>query len=147
MFAMRGGKMLEGRAIRRDPNGASVRTQTALRSLKPPPDQQMTAKRKNGAEDAPDPVSSMVAMMQGPTANTFLVSQRFALEAARFWARRMHAYADQMELLASCKSPDELAGVQTRFIERLRDDYAAETQAFTALLTPERGGDGEESRT
>ena len=106
----------------------------------------MTARRKNGAQEAPDAVSSMVAMMQGPTANTFLVSQRFALEAARFWARRMHAYADQMEQLAGCRSPDELAGVQSRFLERLRDDYAAETQAFTALLTPERGADSDESR-
>jgi hypothetical protein len=106
----------------------------------------MTAKRKNGAQDAPDAVSSMLAIMQGPTASTFLVSQRFALEAARFWARRMHAYADQMELLASCTSPDEIAGAQTRFLERLRDDYAAESQAVTALLTPAREADGEESR-
>ena len=80
----------------------------------------------------------MVAMRQGPAANSFLVSQRFALEAARFWARRMRAYADQMETLAGCTSPDDVANAQTRFIERMRDDYAAESQAIGALLSPER---------
>lgn len=74
--------------------------------------------------------------MQTPAANTFLVSQRFALEAAKFWARRMRAYADQMEELANCRSPDDVAGAQTRFLERLREDYAVEGQAFGELLSP-----------
>jgi hypothetical protein len=98
----------------------------------------MTSKRSNGANEAPDSVSALVAMMQGPTASSFAMSQRIALEAARFWARRMRAYADQMETLAACTSPDDFAGAQTRFLERMRDDYAAESQAIGALLTPER---------
>jgi hypothetical protein len=98
----------------------------------------MTSKRSNGAQEASDSVSALVAMMQGPAAGSFVVSQRFALEAAKFWARRMRAYADQMETLASCSTPDDFAGAQTRFLERMRDDYAAESQAIGALLTPER---------
>jgi hypothetical protein len=111
----------------------------------------MTAKRSNGAHEASDTVFPFAALMQLPTANSFLVSQRIALEAARFWARRMHAYADQMETIASCASPDEFANAQTRFLERMRDDYAAESEAIGAMLTPERAarrsskGDGGEA--
>jgi hypothetical protein len=96
----------------------------------------MTAKRRNGAQETSDTITSLVAMMQGPAANSFAVTQRLALEAARFWARRMHAYADQMEALASCTTADEMASAQTRFIERMRDDYAAESKAIGALVAP-----------
>ncbi len=98
----------------------------------------MTTKRSNGAHEAPDTVSVLAAVLQGPTASSFVMSQRFALEAVRFWARRMRAYADQMEVLAGCSSADDLAQAQTRFLDRMRDDYAAETQAMTAMLTPEK---------
>jgi hypothetical protein len=98
----------------------------------------MTAKRRNGAHEASDTVTSLVTMLQGPAANTLVVSQRIALEAARFWARRMHAYADQMEALAACATPDDVATAQTRFIERMRDDYAAESKALEALIAPPR---------
>jgi hypothetical protein len=64
------------------------------------------------------------------------MSQRVALEAARFWARRMRAYADQMEALCACSTPDELAAAHTRFLERMRDDYAAESKAIGELITP-----------
>ena len=96
----------------------------------------MANRRSNGAS-SPDSVSSLVDILQSPAANTFLVSQRFAFEAAKFWARRMRAYADQMEELANCRSPDDLASAQTRFLDRMRDDYASETEAFNALLKPE----------
>jgi hypothetical protein len=75
-------------------------------------------------------------MLQSPAANTFVASQRLALEAARFWARRLHAYADQMEALAACTSADDVAAVQTRFIDRMREDYVAESEAIGALMTP-----------
>lgn len=95
----------------------------------------MTSKRSSGANGAPEAVSSLVDIMHTPAANTFLVSQKFAFEAAKFWARRMRAYADQMEELANCRSADDLAGAQTRFIDRMRDDYAAESEAFGQLLS------------
>lgn len=98
----------------------------------------MTSRRSTDAREASSAVSSFAAMLQEPATNSFLMSQRMALEAARFWARRMHAYADQMETLAGCRSPDELASAQTRFLERLRDDYTAESEAIGALLTPEK---------
>ena len=47
----------------------------------------------------------------------------------------MRAYADQMEDLASCRSPDDLAGAQTRFLERMREDYATESEAIGQLLS------------
>ena len=56
--------------------------------------------------------------------------------------------ADQMEALCACATPDDLAQAQTRFIERMRDDYAEESKALGALLTPPtrpraRRGNGE----
>ena len=97
----------------------------------------MTSRRKSEPNGASKTVSTFADMIQTPAANTFLVSQRFALEAAKFWARRMHAYADQMEELAKCRSADDIAGAQTRFIERMREDYAAESEALGELLKPE----------
>jgi hypothetical protein len=142
--------MLEGVArptIRRDPNGASVATPAAPRIISLSGYLPMPAKRRNGVPATPDTVSSLVALLQGPAANSFVVSQRLALEAARFWARRMHAYADQMETLAGCTTPDEMAAAQTRFIERMRDDYAAESKALGDLVAPPtrraRRGNGE----
>ena len=95
----------------------------------------MTSKRRDGAAEASDTVTSLVSMLQGPAANSLVVSQRLAIEAARFWARRMHAYADQMEALVGCASADDVAVAQTRFIERMRDDYVAESEALGSLLT------------
>ena len=97
----------------------------------------MANRRSNGGNGSPESVSSLVEIIQAPAANTFLVSQRFALEAAKFWARRMRAYADQMEDLANCRSADDIAGAQTRFIERMREDYATESEALGNLLKPE----------
>jgi hypothetical protein len=96
----------------------------------------MPAKRSNGPRSNTETTTSIAAMMQGPAANSFLLSQRMALEAARFWARRLHAYADQMEALACCSSADEVAAAQTRFLERMRDDYAHESEAIGELMTP-----------
>jgi hypothetical protein len=98
----------------------------------------MTAKR-NGARqtsDIPSPLNSA----------SFLVSQRVALETARFWARRMHAYADQMEALAKCTSPDDLVKAQRGFMERMQQDYAEESAALTQLVSaPTRGEDQAEA--
>jgi len=97
----------------------------------------MTSRRTTDAHGASKTISSFADLIQAPTANSLVMSQRLALEATRFWARRMRAYADQMETLACCRSPDDLASAQTKFLERMRDDYAAESEAITAMLTPE----------
>lgn len=87
----------------------------------------MTAKR-NGARQTSDIHASL-------TAPSFAASQRIALEAARFWARRMHAYADQMEALCKCTSADDLMQAQRGFIDRMQQDYAEESAVFTRLLS------------
>ncbi|HYD86962.1 MAG TPA: phasin family protein [Vitreimonas sp.] len=102
----------------------------------------MPAKTTNGADGAPDKTPFMFAVMPNPALHSIVASQRVALETARFWARRMHAYADQMEMLAGCSSPDEFARAQTRFIERMRDDYTDENRKLSALLTPPAGEGG-----
>lgn len=98
------------------------------------------AKRNRGADTASDPITSMTGFFQSPAGNSFLLSQRMALEATHFWARRMRAYADQFEALAGCTSANEFVQAQSRFLERMRDDYAAETQAVRSALTPEQRG-------
>lgn len=92
----------------------------------------MTRKRTNGADPASDAMNAMFNPMQAPAA--FAMSQRLALESARFWARRMHAYADQMSALAACTNVDQFAEAQSRFIDKMREDYAAETKALSAIL-------------
>lgn len=87
----------------------------------------MTAKR-NGARQTPDLLAPL-------NTNSFLASQRIALEAARFWARRMHAYADQMETLCKCTTADDLINAQRGFIDRMQQDYAEESAAFTQLMS------------
>lgn len=98
----------------------------------------MPDKRNNdngAAQQAPETVTSFMRAMQAPAANSFVMSQRLALEAARFWARRMRAYADQMEALACCSTPEEFAETQKRFVDRWRDDYAAESEELSKLLS------------
>lgn len=95
----------------------------------------MTAKQ-NGAQSAEtNPMFSMAAMMAAPAANSVAVSQKLALETARFWARRMRAYADQMEMLAGCSNPNQLVAAQAQFIARMQEDFAAESAAMQDILT------------
>lgn len=94
----------------------------------------MTAKRSNGVQATPDKTPVLFALMPNPAAQSFLVSQKLALESARFWARRMHAIVDQMETLAACASPDDVAKAQSRFLDQMREDYTAESKAIGALL-------------
>lgn len=94
----------------------------------------MTAQRSNGVKATPDKTPVMYALMPNPAAQSFLASQQLALEAARFWARRMHAIADQMETLSRCASPDDFAKAQSQFLDQLREDYAAESKTLGALL-------------
>lgn len=107
----------------------------------------MTSRRKNDADEVSKTFSSFTDIISTPTANTFLVSQRLALEATKFWARRMRAYADQMEELAGCRSADDVAGAQTRFLDRLREDYAAESEAIGELLSSATPAKGESRRS
>lgn len=97
----------------------------------------MPAKRSNGSRNKSDDsgaAAAFTSMMNAPAANSVLLSQRMALEAARFWARRLHAYADQMETLARCSTPRDFAAAQTRFLERLREDYAQESEAVGSMI-------------
>jgi hypothetical protein len=91
---------------------------------------------KNGASSAPEAISETLSFLQSPAASGFLFSQRLALEATRFWTRRAHAYAEQMQALAACREPAQFVNAQSRFFERMREDYASETEAVATLLTP-----------
>jgi hypothetical protein len=96
----------------------------------------MPPMQKNGADGASTVVSDTLSFLQSPAANSFLWSQKLALEATRFWTRRAHAYAEQMQALAACREPVQFVNAQTRFFERMREDYANETETVATLLTP-----------
>jgi hypothetical protein len=72
--------------------------------------------------------------------NAFLSPQTFAagpqmmMEGARFWARRLHAYADWMETVAQCTTPTQLVEAQSRFFARTQEDYATETATVAQIL-------------
>lgn len=60
---------------------------------------------------------------------------QLATESTRFWARRLHAYADWMTTMAQCTTPAEVMQAQSQFIARTQEDYAAESAALTKLAS------------
>lgn len=62
------------------------------------------------------------------------LSQRLALEAARFSAQRMRAYADQMEALTHCANASDVVNLQTKFFTKLGQDYVGEVQAVRDMI-------------
>lgn len=96
----------------------------------------MPPKSNASANGASHTISETLSFLQSPAANGFLLSQKFALEAASFWARRARAYAEQMEALAGCREPAQIVEAQARFFERMREDYASESVAVAEMLTP-----------
>jgi hypothetical protein len=90
-----------------------------------------TRAKSNGHQS----IEVMANFLQSPAANGFLVSQKLALEATRFWARRMRAYADQMEALTKCADPSQVIEAQRSFIEKMQEDYAKESAHFADLLS------------
>lgn len=91
-------------------------------------------------------VEAMTNFLQGPAANGFAFSQKLALEATRFWARRMRAYADQMETLTKCADPTQVIEAQRSFIEKMQEDYAKESSHFTELLSAAKEGETAKSQ-
>src|SRR5262245_14582693 len=89
--------------------------------------------RRSDHDDAN--VRTFASYLECPATNGWLVSQKLALQTTRFWARRLHAYADQMEEMSRCSSPDEFMTAQRHFLERMRADYADETSAFADLFS------------
>lgn len=99
------------------------------------------------ANETASVASTLFSMMQSPASGGFFLGQKLALEGARFWARRMRAYADQMERLARCTSPDQVAEANSQFIERMQSDYAEERAAVSEIVVLPKFERGEGDRT
>ena len=98
----------------------------------------MTTKRA-GTNGVSDTMSAFTSYLQSPAANGVVVSQKLALEGARLWAKRMRAYADHFERMASCQDANQMLAAQATFIERMQQDYVAEGAAIQELIaTPAR---------
>lgn len=90
-------------------------------------------KKANGA--AQDALAAMTSFLGAPG---FALSQKMALEAARFSAQRMRAYADQMEAMASCANPADLVTLGAQFLQQAQADYVAESQTLRELVAATR---------
>ncbi|MBL8549226.1 MAG: phasin family protein [Hyphomonadaceae bacterium] len=101
------------------------------------------AKTNGNGHEAADALSSF---LQSPATNGFLVSQKLAAEATRFWARRMRAYADQMETLTKCADAGQMLEAQRSFIERMQEDYAKESSQFSELISQARDQEQQKAR-
>lgn len=71
------------------------------------------------------------------------LSQRLALEGARFWAERMRACADQVEALSHCDSAAAMVEIQAKFLKQAQQDYVAEGEVVRTILV----GAGERDRS
>jgi Phasin protein len=87
-----------------------------------------------GAGNGADPVRALGAYLASPGAAGLLASQKIALEATRFWARRMRAYADQLDVLARCTEPMQVVSAGASFVQRMQEDYAEEGRAVAELI-------------
>jgi hypothetical protein len=98
------------------------------------------ATKRNGADagagNGSESVRSTSAFLTAPAAASFLASQKMALEATRFWAKRMRAYADQLDVIAGCADPMQLVSAQARFVQRMQEDYAEEGRAVASMVMP-----------
>jgi hypothetical protein len=70
------------------------------------------------------------------------MSQKLTLEAARFWAKRARAVADQMETLAACTNPSDMIAAQSKFFQRAQEDYAEGASAMTEIVKASGEGAG-----
>ena len=85
--------------------------------------------KSNGA--AQDALATMTSFLTIPG---FAFSTKIALEAARFSAQRMRAYADQMEALASCTNPADIITMNAQFLQQAQAEYVAETQTLREIM-------------
>lgn len=56
-------------------------------------------------------------------------------EAMQFMARRMRAYGDYFEALATASEPTDIVRANLAFMRRTGDEYAAEAKAAAKLTT------------
>jgi hypothetical protein len=104
------------------------------------------ARTPSSTRIAPDaPAAGMAALFPAQ----MLIGQKVLAEATRFWAHRMRAYATYAESLCECQAPGDLIAAQSRFLEQMQTDYAAENGAMTAILASSQAavprGDGAEA--
>lgn len=62
------------------------------------------------------------------------LGKRLGGEVARFWAKRLHAYAEHLETLAGCSDPPALIEAQMAFLKKAQGDYAAEGEVIKRLV-------------
>jgi hypothetical protein len=94
----------------------------------------MTPKRPNPDQTVNAVDDAITSMFNGPATAPFAAAQKIAFEGARFWARRMRAYADHLDALAKSAGPADFIEAQTRFIDRAQKDYVAESAAMADMM-------------
>ena len=96
----------------------------------------MVNKKANSSEThEPAPWSVPFAPVQG-----FTFAPELITESTRFWAQRLHAYADWMTTMAQCTTPTQMMEAQSRFIARAQQDYVSETAMLAKLASKGASG-------
>jgi hypothetical protein len=75
---------------------------------------------------------SFSAMMKGPV--------ELAQEMMRFSQARLQANVDAWKAAIACRSPDELAECQKAYAKRATDEYLAEANRLSAMMTEAMSG-------
>ena len=67
--------------------------------------------------------------------HSLMLGQGFAVEAGRFYAHRLRAYASFIDKLAGCKTLADISALQTQFVADAQRDYSNEGAALAAVAT------------
>lgn len=100
----------------------------------------MSSNRSKDNAGQADQLSAMMMPMNGAALSPVLMAQSLAQESVKFWARRMHAYADWAGAAAASKSPDQLLDAQNAFLSQTQKDYMQESAAMAAIVTGQGKG-------
>jgi hypothetical protein len=95
----------------------------------------MTQARSHKTTSAGDSAGNAVSdIFSAAAASPMRMAQSVAQESFKFWARRMHAYAQWAEAAAASTSPQQLMEAQSAFLARAQKDYAQESAVLAETL-------------
>ncbi|MCV2882424.1 phasin family protein [Actibacterium sp. XHP0104] len=93
------------------------------------------AKSAKKPEAADNSMSAMTAAMMAGNPLLAKAWTDMMEESARFLSERLKEDMDTQAAFMACKSPVEMAQVQSEFFRKAMEDYTAEAQRMFALMT------------
>lgn len=91
-------------------------------------------KLPNSPEGAAFGLNGVASLMSNAASSPMRMTQTLTQEGLRFWARRMHAYADWADAAARSATPEQFLAAQNAFFTRAQEDYAQESAAVAEVI-------------